>query len=121
MKLAKQWFSVILFTFILMGCDGSLAVTGQIENARFTGSDKCQLSLWSMRGPIWGKDKPKKLRETTIVKKFDFHWTISGPVSNHWIEISCPGYKLFRTEEFEAPSTQRKKSLGKIKLIPKKL
>lgn len=105
--------TVSLFIF-LSGCDGGLKVRGQLEPSNTFSESDCEISLWS------GASVPQKYRSKKIGEKFDFHWRISGPKKQRWIEIECPGYAVYKTETFEAPSQNRNKDLGVIKLQSKK-
>ena len=102
----------VMLLLLASGCDGSLTVVGNVD------AESCELSLWANRGPIWGSAKARKVRFARIDGRINVHWTISGPVANHWIEISCPGYELFRSREFEAPSAEPKVDLGQVHLTP---
>jgi hypothetical protein len=103
------WLLILVVSVAtLSGCDGSLAIAGRLDQER------CDLSLWSMGGWFWEKQRPRKLRTAAVGGRFDIHWTIDGPAKGHWLEIYCPGYGLFRSSEFIAPS--KKVDLGQIQL-----
>lgn len=101
---------IAIVGLLLTACDGSLTVSGQLE------AENCGLSLWALRGPVWAEPKPTKLREATVGDAFDIHWTISGPQTEHWVEVACVGYRTFRSPTFQAPSTIPTLRLGKVKL-----
>ena len=97
---------------LLGACDGSLTVSGQLE------AESCELSLWALRGPVWADTKPTKVRAANVGETFDVHWTISGPRTEHWVEVACVGYRAFRSPRFQAPSPNPTLKLGKVRLEP---
>ena len=97
---------------LLGGCDGSLAVSGQLE------AESCELSLWALRGPVWADTKPTKVRAVNVGETFDVHWTISGPRTEHWVEVACAGYRTLRSPRFQAPGPDPTLKLGKVMLEP---
>ena len=107
-------FIVIL---ILTGCDGGLEVRGQLETDQATNNLQCEISLWSVRELFWGITfEPSKDNSSNISDNFNIFWIIDGPIRNRRLEISCPGYEIFRSKEFEAPSVDGKVDLGLVKM-----
>ena len=104
--------TVAIGGLLLSACDGSLTVSGQLE------AEGCELSLWALRGPVWAEAKPTKVRAANVGDTFDLHWTISGPQTEHWVEVACVGYRTFRTPTFQAPSPTPTLKLGKVRLEP---
>lgn len=105
------WYAALCASIVaLCACDGSLQVSGRLTENR------CELSLWAIRGPIWGEAKPLKVRFSAISQAFNEHWTISGPATNHWLQIACPGKKRFRSKEFDAPRGDLNIELGDVAL-----
>jgi len=102
--------ALVVGGLLLSGCDGSLTVSGQLE------AESCELSLWSLRGPVWAEATPTKERSANVGDAFEVHWTISGPRREHWIEVACVGYESFRTSTFQAPSPTTTLELGEVKL-----
>ena len=96
---------------LLSACDGSLTVSGRLE-----AEGSCELSLWALRGPVWAHAKPTKVRAANVGDTFDVHWTISGPRTEHWVEVACVGYRTFRSPRFQAPSPNPTLKLGKVRL-----
>lgn len=105
--------AVAISGLLLTGCDGSLTVSGQLE------AENCELSLWALRGPVWAEASPTKVRAANVGDTFDVHWTISGPRTEHWVEVACPGYRTFRSPTFRAPSSDPVLKLGRVKLEPR--
>ena len=101
---------VILFAVMGVGCaDGHLAVSGKLADSG------CEMSLWARLGPFWSKKSPAKVATATVSREFHVNWLIGGPKQSHWIEISCPGGRAFRSIEFDAPTLQTIK-LGDVVL-----
>lgn len=75
------------------------------------------MSLWVKRGTILAEAKPAELRTASVGKNFSVHWTIGGPKRTHWIELECPGYRTFRSSEFEAPTRTTDIRFGRIALM----
>ena len=123
----QEWVSVprirvmwiALAALVGLSCDGSINVSGTIVRSAGDKAALCQVTLWYMGGPFWAPATPRKRRTAAAAESFSLHWTIAGPRSEHWVEVSCPGYEVFRSARFEAPSTVRKRDFGVIRLKPR--
>ena len=101
---------------VLAGCDGGVAVTGKLEG-RSNVERPCEISLWNRRAPPWRKAEARREgRSFPTGNEISRYWVVSGTVVDHWIEIACPGYEIYRSREFKAPTAQREQNLGTIKL-----
>src|SRR5512133_375278 len=91
-------------------------IRGRISRTDVNSDAQCRVELWRMAKPPWQAPTPLRLGIRSVSHSFAVHWTIGGPRSEHWVEVSCPGYETFRTERFEAPSSVREHDLGIIRL-----
>jgi hypothetical protein len=98
------------------GCDGAVIVEGRLDG-RSDAEKPCEVSLWNRRAPFWRKPEAQRAgRSFATGNRIRQHWVVSGTVVDHWIEIACPGYQVYRSREFKAPTPQREHDLGTIEL-----
>ena len=117
-KLPGKLLIPVMSIGLLQACDGSLTVSGNIIAAPTQGETSCEITLWSLIGPAGGRKKPTVMRSAIVQREFRVHWTIGGPEADHWIQVACPGHRLFRSPKFLAPSTTRERDFGDIVLVP---
>jgi hypothetical protein len=103
--------ALVTVVTVVSGCDGSLTVTGELSE---TG---CEMSLWTMAGPIWQEPRPTLRRTATVGSEIDVRWTVTGPVSPHWIQVACPGGGTFRSHDFQAGASGARVDLGRVPLV----
>jgi len=105
---------------VLQGCDGVLSVKGTLEPIEAYADSDCEISLWKSTDGFWWREPAShKLQSERIRGRFDCHWVISGPAGLRWLEVSCPGYEVFRSKKFEAPSIDNQQDLGAVILYPR--
>ena len=102
----------------LIGCDSYLTFTGKITRARGQSEQSCELALWAMYGPIWRSRRPGKLDSVVVGDHFNVRLFTGGFEEDHWVELTCSGYEVFRSARFRAPSVVQDRDLGEIELVP---
>ena len=102
----------VSWSALLAGCEGSLTVTGFVPEA------DCEIGLWTMDGPIWQQKERTLRRKATVSRTFEIEWSVSGPHSPHWLEMTCPQGETFRSHEFLAGRAGDRVELGRVRLRP---
>ena len=105
----------------LVGCDGSLAVSGQAILGETQQDTFCELANWRLASPIRMPRNHIKYNSAAVRGRFDVYWIISEPAGEHWLELTCSGHEVFRSATFRAPSEVREVNLGDIRLVPRQM